>query len=238
MKKLILLAAAATGFVATSASAQRLQPDCERIDRDTIVLKYHGAQIDSRRDRARIPLKMHIRNNCNLRNLDRLNRISTVTVAGRSFTRETAVWLETANGNSRVKYLVSGRRGEGNNRVEFYPGRRGRYTDGRMQVLFNGDLNLRRIRIQFQPRHGGGGGGQPPRPPRDVNVYNIECKSKDFESEFCSVPGLTRAYVVQQLSSTSCRENRNFFILRDGIRVTEGCRAIFRVEAQTRRGRF
>lgn len=240
MKRTLLTLAAATTMLATSAFSQRLDPDCERIDQDTIVLKFRGEPITAIRTPARIPLKRLVLNNCRI-NERRLDNIERVVVAGESYTRSTSVWLEGQRNSTQTQYLSqSGRRGSGVDRAVFDLPRRG--TPGRLQVLLQGDLDLKRIRVVLAPRQGrggrggdggrgGNGGGRDDR----ASTYSVTCESNDFNGKFCSVPGIVSARVVNQLSDSACIEGYSFGLLRDGISVSRGCRAVFQVQVQNGR---
>lgn len=235
MKKTLLTLAAAGTLLASSAFSQRLSPDCERPDQDTIILKFRGEPITAVRSPAKYPLKRMILANCRVaeRRLDDINR---VVVRATSYTRTSAVWLQGTAANTSVQYLSQdSRRAPGIDTAIFDLPRRG--TDGTLQILFQGDLDLKRIRVNLGPAHGRGGNGPGPGDGRgrNGNSYNISCESDDYNPEFCNVPGIISARVVNQLSESACVEGYSFRVLREGISVTKGCRAVFNVQVQSNR---
>ncbi|HMN67562.1 MAG TPA: DUF3011 domain-containing protein [Bdellovibrionales bacterium] len=60
--------------------------------------------------------------------------------------------------------------------------------------------------------------------------YIVTCESENRQEEFCPTSGrVIDVQLVNQLSGTRCVEGRNWEFDRQGIYVTGGCRAQFRV---------
>lgn len=57
----------------------------------------------------------------------------------------------------------------------------------------------------------------------------LRCESHDGRERHCSVPIRRGAQLIRQLSRTPCVQGRNWRWDRNGIRVTNGCRAEFRI---------
>ena len=57
----------------------------------------------------------------------------------------------------------------------------------------------------------------------------IRCESYNMSYQFCRVNTDNRVELVRQISSTECRENRNWGYERNGVWVNRGCGAEFRV---------
>lgn len=70
------------------------------------------------------------------------------------------------------------------------------------------------------------------------DLVDVVCESQDKKYKFCPVSNLRNAYLSENISSTRCRENINYWITSDGIAVDDGCRAVFTVEKRGRRGGF
>lgn len=57
----------------------------------------------------------------------------------------------------------------------------------------------------------------------------IRCESTDYQYRFCRANTDNRVQLVRQISSTDCREGRNWGYERGGVWVNRGCAAEFRV---------
>jgi hypothetical protein len=66
---------------------------------------------------------------------------------------------------------------------------------------------------------------------RDYDRYGrvIRCESRDSRTVYCGVDSRAGVRLVRQLSSSPCIEGRSWGVARDGIWVSRGCRADFRV---------
>lgn len=80
-----------------------------------------------------------------------------------------------------------------------------------------------------RPGHGDGGGwgGRPGHGSGRVQI--VECDSNDRRQRRCGVTIRQDARLVRQKSSTPCVEGRTWGWNRDGIWVSNGCRATFQV---------
>lgn len=57
----------------------------------------------------------------------------------------------------------------------------------------------------------------------------IRCESRDSRTVYCNADSRSGARLVRQLSSNPCVEGRSWGIAREGLWVSRGCRAEFRV---------
>lgn len=55
----------------------------------------------------------------------------------------------------------------------------------------------------------------------------VRCESIEGRTKFCPMNTRNGIRLEQELSSTACIRNSNWFKERDGVRVTRGCRAVF-----------
>lgn len=63
----------------------------------------------------------------------------------------------------------------------------------------------------------------------------VRCESWDSRTVYCALPTRGGVYLAAQLSRSPCIEGRTWGISRNGVWVTRGCRAEFRVGSRERR---
>jgi len=222
----------ATVFGATMAFSQALTPVCIERQNDSYTLKFQGEAIYSRLGPERLPLKKMLMEACQVRASD-LDNIQSVTVVGKSINYSpTAVWLEGDSYRSPIQYLTD--RGYDNrnmnDQVQFQlmgP------TLGRLQVLLQGEARLGAIRVKLGRSTFPG----PGYPMESTQVYRVTCESNNFLPNNCYVPGLRSVRLVRTLSNSACIQGFSYFVNRDEINVTRGCRAEFEVRASNYRPR-
>lgn len=70
------------------------------------------------------------------------------------------------------------------------------------------------------------------------SAYIVRCESNDYRYRECRAPGRGRvvgAQIVRQMSMLACTQGRNWGVTNDGVWVSNGCRAEFRVLVNDRR---
>jgi len=62
--------------------------------------------------------------------------------------------------------------------------------------------------------------------------FSVTCESEDGSNQFCAVDlgGHGRASLQRQLSSTRCRQGKNWGFNRAGVWVNDGCRGVFAID--------
>ncbi|MEI8027016.1 MAG: DUF3011 domain-containing protein [Pseudomonadota bacterium] len=219
-------------FGATMGFSQALSPVCMERQNDSYTLRFQDEEILSRSGPERLALKRMLMDACQVRASD-LDTIQSVTVVGSSLNlRPTAVWLEGDSYRSSPQYLTSrgyDRRNR-NDQVQFQlmaP------TFGRLQVVLQGEVRLAAIRVKL----GRTIYPNPGNPTEPTQVYRVTCESHNFAPNSCYVPGLKSVRLVRTLSSSACIQGMSYFVNRDEINVTRGCRAEFEVTASNYRPR-
>ena len=154
MKK-TLLALAGSTLLSFSASnvgfSKPLYPDCVNRSHDTVVLKFYGEPITSYGYAERIKLKKMLRQSCNV-SFKKLQNISAITVVGESYSRRSNVWVETSNYTSHQQLIKQDtRRSPAQRRVKFFLPSLA--SEGKTQVLVRGDIDLKRIKVEFAAMH-------------------------------------------------------------------------------------
>lgn len=67
---------------------------------------------------------------------------------------------------------------------------------------------------------------------RPARTEVVRCESKDNHRGFCRVDGLARVELKKQLSLSECKYDESWGYNREGIWVTDGCRADFLVHSR------